>query len=826
MARSIPVYQRQIIPQGVQGGPSARGTVSPRSPIGEALESVGHEVQRFGLKEVREQRKKLESDSAITTANTLSNGEIAWHEDFKKRTQEWKVGDKPLREKLESDFNTWMSSSAEKLQTDSSKKYFQQHAIQMRTRLLNAAFDYQEKATSDKLTADTIAGEQADENLVFTNPVMFDEVYRRRMETVIARTDLSEASKIKYADEYKRKLSLSVERGEANRDPRGWYEKRFGKYAIPGHPETKADIKQPVTHLDVANAIFGQESEEGRADTSRISAQDVTGPMQVKRQTFDGMKKLGLIPADFDWTNPAQNKEAGFKWVEYLSRKYDNDPAKMAAAYYGGEKAVREDGTIIRGMKNIQRPSDPTVGQYVDQVLSRIKKSKEAGQIDVAAIQPEPILPSPPSTFNSMDYEQQITLKSHAEAFMLRESSRADALAEKQRIEAEKSWKAVTEVLDAGKMLAPEFISQLTTKFRGTAYEGAILSLIQQAPDSMAFSTMPIVDQSAKLLEMQSALNKQGATPEQVKRYERLEKAHKATITEMKENPLKAAVERGVITELPILPANSAEWPENLRQRSVLAESVAKWAGKPVSIFQPHEIDQISKSMSAAPPKDRAVQMQAFAQSMTGPQMREFARQLGSKDETLAAAAILSSKNARTTSGRMVSEIIMTGSDAMKEQRVKFPTGQSPTELRNEIDEMTRGAFLSENARRAASDAAISIYAGLLAEGSTPDVKQVVNLATGGVMEMNGQKFVKPWGYSDAMVMKALRDYDSEKLSVLTKESFQIGNQKIKPADLEKYMPGAQLGPSPKAGFYSVSIGGRLLLDDAGLPVLLPIGAQ
>ena len=55
----------------------------------------------------------------------------------------------------------------------------------------------------------------------------------------------------------------------------------------------------------------------------------------------------------------------------------------------------------------------------------------------------------------------------------------------------------------------------------------------------------------------------------------------------------------------------------------------------------------------------------------------------------------------------------------MKEDRGKFPAGQSKTTIRAEIDKATRGAYLSEDAQRAAGDAAMSVYAGLVAEGET-----------------------------------------------------------------------------------------------------------
>jgi len=119
------------------------------------------------------------------------------------------------------------------------------------------------------------------------------------------------------------------------------------------------------------NAIYGQESSSGKADTSKVNSQGVTGPMQIKDTTFDGMKKLGLIPQDADFRNPNHTLRAGQIWASYLLKKFNNDPYKAAAAYYAGEGVVAQDGTV-HDWGNKKRPQDPTSRQYADQILRRM----------------------------------------------------------------------------------------------------------------------------------------------------------------------------------------------------------------------------------------------------------------------------------------------------------------------------------------------------------------------------------------------------------------------------------------------------------------------
>lgn len=126
-----------------------------------------------------------------------------------------------------------------------------------------------------------------------------------------------------------------------------------------------------TTRSALIQAIYGQESSYGKADTSQPNYAGARGPMQVTHSTFEGMKGKGLIPADWRHDNPEHTTKAGVVLINHLADKFGDDPRKVAAAYYAGEKAVRADGTIadFRDRKN---PRAPTTLQYVDQVLGRM----------------------------------------------------------------------------------------------------------------------------------------------------------------------------------------------------------------------------------------------------------------------------------------------------------------------------------------------------------------------------------------------------------------------------------------------------------------------
>lgn len=415
MARAIPTYEQQRTISGVQSAPTATSNVRAEDPVATGLQNIGNAMGNLSGTLAAEARKKEEDRASVEVANILSQGDVYWQEDIANRMKNWKVGDPDLRDGIGKDFDKWANENAAKLPTDASRKYFQQHVARMKGTLQQNAFTFQDKSTTEKLNADTLVGMEADENVVYGNSAKLGEVYARRMETVLARNDLSEAEKIRQAHALRSKLNLAAERGDMERDPVGWYTRRFG--GLPESVGGKVNPAPQTAGSAIAQAIYGQESSSGKADTSKVNSQDVTGPMQMQQGTFEGMKKLGLIPQDYDWRNPANNKDAGFKWVEYLSQKYNGDPEKVAAAYYGGEGAVAADGTIKRHWRNKQRPQDPTVGEYVDQVVARIKKNE--GQAVAAGS-----VADAPRTYGGLTWEQQRQMKLMAEQRIVQETNR------------------------------------------------------------------------------------------------------------------------------------------------------------------------------------------------------------------------------------------------------------------------------------------------------------------------------------------------------------------------------------------------------------------
>lgn len=128
-------------------------------------------------------------------------------------------------------------------------------------------------------------------------------------------------------------------------------------------------------------SIYEQESSSGKAQNlDKENYAGAKGPMQVTRDTFDAMRNKGMLPEDYSFDNVSHLAEAGVVLIQDLAKRYGNDPQKIAAAYYGGPRAVTEQG-IRRDRRDPKNPKAPSVGEYADQVLARLMPTAQATQM-------------------------------------------------------------------------------------------------------------------------------------------------------------------------------------------------------------------------------------------------------------------------------------------------------------------------------------------------------------------------------------------------------------------------------------------------------------
>ena len=358
---TIPNYQRQAIATGIQQAPSARASVPESDPVYAALGNIGQQGVHIAGLLAREEREKAENRASIDVANTLAQGDVHWQEDFTRRTQAWKPGDADLRDGIGKDFDRWVSESAAKLPTEASRNYFQQHTAKMKARLQTGAFSHQEKATTDKLNADNEVGMQADASTVFNDPSRQQEVYARRMEALLARTDLSDAEKIKTAHAFKGQLAVAAHSGELERDPEGWLVRNGlmgSNRAAAGQPlaDDAGTVRVPVGEVPdgLWKAQIGQESggqQFGKDGKPLTSSAGAIGIAQVMPGTGPEAAKLAGLPWDVRryHQDASYNEALGKAYMAKQLQTFGGDVQKALAAYNMGPGSATK-GNGVAGL--------------------------------------------------------------------------------------------------------------------------------------------------------------------------------------------------------------------------------------------------------------------------------------------------------------------------------------------------------------------------------------------------------------------------------------------------------------------------------------------
>ena len=127
---------------------------------------------------------------------------------------------------------------------------------------------------------------------------------------------------------------------------------------------------------ELKNSIIAQES---GGNYLAVGIQTKHGKALGKYQVVPKFwfSKIGLNPTSakdqqkFLKDRALQDKTFGLI-MDQLDKKYNGDPRKIAAAYYGGDTAVKKLGTKAGDVRQ-QGGKAPSINEYVNQVMSRIK---------------------------------------------------------------------------------------------------------------------------------------------------------------------------------------------------------------------------------------------------------------------------------------------------------------------------------------------------------------------------------------------------------------------------------------------------------------------
>ncbi|AZY52832.1 hypothetical protein [Bordetella avium] len=310
--------------------------------------------------------------------------------------------------------------------------------------------------------------------------------------------------------------------------------------------------------------------------------------------------------------------------------------------------------------------------------------------------------------------------------------------------------------------------------------------------------------------------------------YEILQRAVEQTLEDRHKDPVKFALQNPAFGIQPIkdfgdMNALMAE----VGKRKGAMNKIAGDYGTPPTLLTNEEATAFGKFLDTLQTPDKARILGNFAAIGDVAGARSLSAQLKDKNNTLAVAALLAAYTTDPTThwfgpdtpGTNVGQMYLDGKDAIEQKRAKIDA-QAEFGIKAQIYTALDGVYQTPQGRDTAAEAAFGIYGKLQADGSG-DVERAVDLATGGIMQFNGGKIAKPYGWDDGKFKDAMTD-TMPKAIADTGGTFIAGGQQISAADFAKSLPGARLQTFGQ-GSYLVMAGNDVVRNLDGTPYVLKV---
>lgn len=572
------------------------------------------------------------------------------------------------------------------------------------------------------------------------------------------------------------------------------YKKRVGELQTPDlngvDPVTAENFSRSVKRLD----FKGEKHIEGivgkaRQGDMRAQADGILDKLG-KQAGLPGTD-MATITAQIDGMDEIGRAAYGAAWDK---RKQDWKDNSWDARLNQQAMAVRND---VGGINALQKQI--TEGEYADKLDSN-RRNMLVARLD--------------------GYKTSLIQRAEAA------NARAERAAERHLKKAEAEFNTFQGLADKGTILAPEYVERTLQMTAGTPYQQGVSAIMRQSQANGGIARQPIRQQQAELDRVDAQIAKTGRTPELDKRREQLQKVLNGSQTDLKENGLRAGLERGVIADMAPLDVSTPEAiAGSMAKRLEQAESVSQWAGKAVSPLDAREAEQIKGMLDALPAKQRSVAVSTIAQSAGPRYAGAIAEQLDKQDRALSLA--FATAGSQTTSNRYTSELILKGATAIKDGTAmkddKKVTGWKAS-IATEVD----GAFANEKVSQGVKDAAYYIAAGLAQENGgsilPSDLKQAIRLAVGGdIVKRNGKKLPIPAGMDAGDFEKRLKAVPkTDILQQAPGGKVRVAGVEMSAEDFAASLPGQDLAVVGQ-GRYVVMVKGRPVVNANGQPVVIGV---
>lgn len=403
-----------------------------------------------------------------------------------------------------------------------------------------------------------------------------------------------------------------------------------------------------------------------------------------------------------------------------------------------------------------------------------------------------------------------------------RESERSAREQQARENDGVSAYNEAFDLMSKGRYFSQDYINELTARTSGTKVAPKVMELVKSQAQVAGFASLPLKKQEAELERMRAAGSdpKAGIDPMNQKVQEQLQRIHDESRKAYADNPWKAAQERGVIQDAPVITLNTVQDAQQvLATRMQQIGQVEVAAGRKVSPLQPDEARGIGRLVRALPPDQQSSALASFGALIRDPdRLTDFARQIDANDKVLGTAMMYA--NQQTTQGRYVSELVLRGARALKDKEITVDSHQE-TGWRGAIAKELGDAYPNQELRQRIIDAAYLVQASFMAEGQGTDISRAIRLTGGRIVERNGSKIPLPVGMEESDFEKRLKGIQPADLASQG-GAVKVGTATVPLDQFVKQLPDARLEHAGQ-GRYAVKAGMGYALRPDGKPLIVDL---
>ena len=508
--------------------------------------------------------------------------------------------------------------------------------------------------------------------------------------------------------------------------------------------------------------------------------------------------------------------------LEYLQRQYQADPAGSTAKAMQTLEQLGPFSTLSapERAKLAQSWKEGTQYTAAFEVVNAAKNSPKLLTIAEQALAGDKFADLDPQRravlVNQIDGHR-VRLAQQAEIAAARAARQQEAALNRARAEFE-TFQAMA---DKGTVLAPEYIDRVTKATAGTPYQAGIKQVSQQIAAVGGLAAQSIATQQATLDAITGQIAKTGRTPELDARRAQVEKVLNGSRQDLQADPLRAGLERGVITELQ--PLNlSGGIPGVLQQittRVQQANTVGQWAGAGVSPLTADEAASFGKMLGNTRPDDKANAIALMASQVPSAQLQALAKQLNEHDRGLYLAMTIGST--KTSAGTPAARLVLLGQEYLRSEGKKDNT--LPAASRKTVSDLVGDMFTGQ-VREDIVDAATYVQLGKKMDGQDQTARKSVEAVIGSqIINHAGRQIPAPPLMSLSMFQDALPKAGAAAIAKLPDAKVHTtGGEVIPAADFLADLPLTELLPAG-AGRYYVRAGSGVAMDAKGKKIILEV---